>query len=65
MGQYTALLAFTRNGRDYVHGDVVELPDTEPEEMRDVGMLLHYGVISALVQGEKPQSDEEPDSAKK
>lgn len=65
MGQYTALLAFTRNGRDYVHGDVVELPDTEPEEMRDVGMLLRYGVISAFVREEKPQSDEDSDSTKK
>lgn len=65
MSQYTALLSFSRNGRDYVHGDVVDLPDTEPEEMRNVGMLLRYGVISALVQKESLHPDEESEPMKK
>jgi hypothetical protein len=65
MGQYTALLSFTRNGKSYVHGDVVDLPDAEPEELRNVGMLLHYGVVSALVEKVEPQPDEKSGSAQK
>lgn len=45
MGLYKALLPFTRNGKKYEFGDTVELPDAEGEEIRDVGMLMNYGII--------------------
>jgi hypothetical protein len=45
MGLYQVILPFTRNGKQYVFGDTVELPDTEGEEIRDVGMLIRYQII--------------------
>jgi hypothetical protein len=45
MGLYKVILPFTRNGKKYGFGDTVELPDTEGEEIRDVGMLMNYGII--------------------
>lgn len=45
MGTYKVILPFTRNGKEYKHGDFVELPDAEPAEFRDVGMLMNYGII--------------------
>lgn len=45
MGLYKVILPFTRNGDKYEFGDTVELPDAEGEEIRNVGMLLKYGII--------------------
>ena len=45
MGTYKVILPFTRNGQEYEFGDTVELPDKEPQEFRDVGLLMHYGII--------------------
>jgi len=45
MGQYKVILPFTRNGKKYEFGDTIELPDADPQEFRDVGMLMNYGVI--------------------
>ena len=45
MGQYKVLLSFTRHDKKYSFGDIVDLPDSTPEEYRNIGMLMNYGVI--------------------
>jgi hypothetical protein len=60
MGQYRALMSFTRDGKMYAFGDVLELPDEDPEDFRSVGMLLEYGVIDV-----PPKSAEKSDVEQK
>lgn len=65
MGDYKVLLPFTKNGTPYAYGDIVTLADAEAEEMRDVGMLLHYGVIGTPGQPEGPKPEENADTTQK
>jgi hypothetical protein len=55
MGTYKVILPFTRNGKKYEFGDSVELPDAEPQEFRDVGMLMDYGIIDMPEKSETKQ----------
>jgi hypothetical protein len=65
MGDYRVLMPFVKDGQKYVHGDTITLPDTEATEMRDVGMLLHYGVIGTPGQSEYHRPDEDADTTQK